>query len=814
MREDLRYALRLLLRSPGFTTVVVITLALGIGANSAIFSLVDGVLLRPLPFSQPQQLARIYSEFPTFPNGGLHRFWLSGPEYLELRGSARSWSAIEAWSSDGANLSGGSRPMRIQAASVTGGLLAMLGVPPARGRLIASDDDQPGAPRVAVISWNLWQHAFGASSSIVGLRTELNGANYTVIGVMPAGFEFPLGATQPVELWTPMQLNPARPGGRSSHYLNLVGRLKPRTSLAQARAEFAALEAAWGPPARSAHVHDFSPDRHPITTYALQDEVTAGVRPALLLLLGAVGLVLLIACVNVASLLLARTEARQREIAIRAALGAGRQRLLRQFLIEGLVLSWVGAMAGLGLAALALRSLTRLSDASIPRLAQAGLDPRVLGFTLALALATGIVFGLTPLVHAGGGKLFGRLKAAGGGSLGGRAKQRFRQALVAGEIALALALLMGAGLMIRGFWNLQRVDVGFDPANLMSMQIALPPATSARDAGRFMQRLQAALERLPAISAALASGLVPNRPPDDNDTGIAGFVQRPGGPIRNVEYYQAVSPEYFATLRIHLIAGRCFDQRDGATAPLAVIVNQRMAQTFWPGENPLGHQVQPGQQGPWATVVGVVADVKNKGVGQDAGTELYLPLAQASNFGVTSAYILTRSPTLGSGAQVAAVRRAVQALDPALPLAQVASMEAVLSRAQARPRMLAWLLLVFAAVALALAAVGIYGVMSYAVTQRRREFGLRTAIGAAPGHLLRLVLGQACALAAIGIAAGIGLTLAASGAVRGLVFGIAPTDPATLVAVAALLAAVALAACWLPARRAMRADPMIALREE
>ncbi|HXE31620.1 MAG TPA: ABC transporter permease [Terriglobales bacterium] len=813
--QDLRYALRMLARNPGFSAVVVITLALGIGANSAIFSLVNAVLLRPLPFPHSEQLVRVYSEFPAFPHGGLHRFWISGPEYLELRQDAHSWQSLDAWTTQGANLSGDSQPLRVQAALVTGGLLPGLGVTPARGRWLTADDDRPGAPRALVLSWELWRRAYGGDTGIIGGDTEFNGSRATIVGVMPPQFQFPLGQAEPVEVWTPLQLNPASPGGRASHYLYLVGRLRAGMSPARAQSEFQSLEAAYGREGHSAHQHNFSPDFHPISSYPLQSEVTGPVRPALLLLLGAVGLVLLIACVNVASLLLARAEARQREIAIRGALGAGTARLLRQFVTEGIVLAGAGAALGLVLADLVLRLIQTSPAASLPLLSRIGLDGRVLLFTAGLSLATGVVFGLTPLAHVAGHRLYRLLKSSGGAGTT-RGAQRFRQVLVIGEIGLALVLLVGAGLMLRALWNLQRVQLGFQPDGLMTMQVALPGSDSAAQKDTFIQRLQSQLPTLTGVrAAAIAYGLPPNRPPDDNDTGIEGFVQRTGGPIQNVEYYQAVSPGYFATMGIPVLAGRAFDQRDGTGSTPVAIVNQRMAETFWPGQNPIGHRVQPGQSGPWATVIGEVGDVKNKGVDQPAGTEMYLPFGQPAASGTGAVSIITQGAAGASGdAAVNAVRAMVRRLDPSLPLAHVASMPQILATEQARPRLLTWLLLAFAGVALLLAAVGVYGVMNYSVARRTREFGLRAAIGAGRGDLLALVLRQGMTLTLAGVAAGGLIAFAATRLMNSLLYGVGAADPVTFAATAALLLLVALGACWVPAYRATRVDPMTALRED
>src|SRR5215469_11357521 len=440
--QDLRYAARTLAKYPGFAAVAVLTVALGIGATTGIFSVVNTVLLRPLPYNKPRQLARIYTEFPTFPHGGLRRFWTSAPEYFDLQRDTHSWSTLDAWIDSGANLAGGPTPIRLTNAYVTGGLLRTLGVAPALGRLIAPSDDLPGAPLTADISYGLWQRAFGGDARIVGRETRFNGTKCTVIGVMPRDFNFPPGEVDPPEIWVPLQLDPAKPGDRGSHNFYLVGRLKFGVNIEQARAEFASYVRASGEHA-SPKMHTFDPENHTIVTYPLQDEVVSGVRPALLMLLGAVGFVLLIACANVVSLLLARAEAREREVAIRSALGAATRRLLRQFITEGVLLALFGAVAGLLLAFGGLALIKATNDGSIPRLAELGLDLRVLLFALGVSLATGVFFGIAPVAHLLVGHLHDRLKSGSGRVAGSTAAERFRRGMVVAQLALALTLLVG-----------------------------------------------------------------------------------------------------------------------------------------------------------------------------------------------------------------------------------------------------------------------------------------------------------------------------------------------------------------------------------
>ncbi|HUI40359.1 MAG TPA: ABC transporter permease [Terriglobia bacterium] len=813
--QDLRYALRMLRKNPGFTAVAVLTVALGIGATTGIFSVVNTVLLRPLPYHQPQRLARIYTEFPTFPHGGLHRFWTSAPEYFDLKRDTRSWETIDAWIDVGANLAGGATPVRITNAYVTGGLLNSLGVAPALGRLIAPSDDLPGAPLVADISYGLWQRAFGGDPKVVGRDTLFNGTKCTVIGIMPRDFNFPPGEVDPAESWVPLQLDPAKPGSRGSHNYYLLGRLKPGVTIQQARAEFSNYERASAEHA-STKEHHFDPKRHTIVTYPLQDEVVGGIRPALLMLLGAVGFVLLIACANVASLLLARAESREREVAIRSALGAATRRLLRQFVTEGILLALFGAVAGLLLAFGGLALIKATNDGSIPRLAELGLDLRVLLFALGVSVATGLFFGIAPITHLVVGSLHDRLKSGSGRVAGSTTAERFRRGMVVAQIALALTLLIGTGLMMRAFWKLQQVDVGVNPKGLITMEVNLPGAIYKTNAAidDFWVRLQQQLEVLPGVqSATLAYGLPPERPPNENDTEIEGFVMKKGGPIQNVDYYQAVGDNFFQTMGIRLMEGRLFNQGDGQGAPDVLIVNETMARTFWGNQSPIGRRVRPGFTDPWCTVVGVVEDVKNAGIDKPAGTELYLPLHQKQAAGTGSAYIIMRS-SIDPKSLVGAARRVVNGLDPQLPISKISTMDDVILAAQARPRFLTVLLTIFSGVALVLAAVGLYGVIAYGVAQRTQEFGVRMVLGARPGDVLGMVLRQGGRLVAIGVVLGLIGAFVLTRTMSSLLFGIRATDPATYLGVSFVLALVALLASYIPARRATKVDPMVALRYE
>lgn len=817
-KQDLWFALRMMRKNFGFTLAAVLCLMLGIGATSGIFTVVNAVLLRPLPYSHPEQLVRVYTEFPTFPNGGLPRFWTSAPEFFDLRKDTNSWSTLDAWGVQGTNLGGKTQPVRVTAAFVSGSLMNTLGVSPVMGRLIAPADDVPGAPLVANISYGTWKSVFGGDADIIGHETMLDGKKATIIGVMPASFQFPPGESDPARVWTPLQLDPANPGSRGSHNYYLLGRLKPNVTPAAAQAELASLVQSYGEH-KAPNTHSFDPKNHTLVSYPLQAEVVSGVRPALLMLLGAVAFVLLIASVNVANLLLARAEARRREIAIRGAMGASLGRLARQFVTEGILLALFGAALGLALSYAGIRLVQLTNAGGIPRADEIVMDWRVLVFTLVTSILTGAVFGLAPLVPLLFSGISGSLKDAAGSTTAAGGAQLFRRALVVGELAMALVLLIGCGLMLRAFWKLQEVHTGMSPDNVITMRVSLPSGTysdNAKIAG-FWDRLDERISRLPGVqSAALVYGLPPLRPPNMNDTGIEGFVKREGGPIENVDFYQSVSKDYFATMGIRLMDGRFFDDRDAFGANPVVIVNHTMANTFWPGQNAVGRRVRPGmgKDTPWFTVVGVVDDVKNAGLDRPAGTELYIPYKQAQTLGVTDMYVVMKSQSGNPGNLAGEVREQLNELDSSLPLSSVRPMDDVLERAQSRPRFLTLLLSLFSITALAIATVGIYGVVSYSVARRTKEFGLRMVLGAQTGDVLGMVMKQGAGMVVVGLIAGLVTAFALTRLMASLLFSVAPTDAMTFASVTVVLAAVALAACYIPARRATEVDPMQTLRYE
>lgn len=809
----LRYAVRSLLRSPGFTLAAILCLALGIGANTAIFTVVNAVLFRPLPFKDPQALVRIYTEFPSYgSSGGFRKFWMSTPELLDLRRITTSWESLDAYTLNGVNLSGSSEPIRVTAASITGGLMPALGVKPQLGRWITPDDDQPGGAPTMVISDGLWKRSFGGNPDVLSRTTRVNGLTVTILGVMPAGFAFPPGEVDAPELWFPQQINPASPGGRASHFQNVVGRLKSGVSIERAREEFLRIMSEQEAH-KSPNTHLFDTKFHTLVAYPYRDDVVGNVRPAMLVMLAAVGFVLLIACVNVGNLLLARAESRHHEMAVRKAIGASIWDLARQCLIEGLVLAALGAAAGLGMALGALKLILAFDQGSIPRAAEITMDWRVLLFTIAASLLTGILFGLAPLAQFSGDSQTA-LRSSTGRSTATVRAHWLRRAMVISELALALVLLVGAGLMVRTFWKLQQVNIGLDPNRVITMRLALPQ-TQVKEPAAVRQLWDRLLERvrvIPGVEAvSLATGLPPTRPLNADDTDIEGYVKKPGGPDQNVSFYQGVSPGYFEMMRVPIIEGRALDARDGTDAPGAVVINQTMARAFYGSESPIGRRIRRGGNGPWRTIVGIAADVKNAGVDKPTGTEVYFPHQQAD--GVRGAYLLVKTPG-DPRSIVSAVRAEIFQLDSTLPVAQVRLMSDVIDAATTRPRFLTVLLSLFSFIAVGLAAVGIYGVMAYTVAQRTQEFGIRMAVGAESSDVLWLVLSQGIKIGLIGVALGAAGAFALTRMLRQLLFGVDSFDPATFLVTAVLLTVVIVAACYVPARRATRVDPMVALRYE
>jgi len=843
--QDVRHAVRGLLRTPGFTLVTILTLALGIGANTAIFSIVNGVILRPLGYPKPEQLVYLTTRFP---NMGFDQFWVSPPEFFEFRELNQSFASVGAFTTGEVNLMAGDRPRRARSALVTDDLLTTLGVQAAQGRLFAKGETDvvggnagplppgvppPQPPAVAVLGHELWQSAFGGQP-IVGQMVEVNGVRREVIGILPPGTDV---MDSRAEIWLPVGLNPANRQNRGSHFLYLIGRLKDGVTMAQAGAELDSLLANWGE-RTGVKMHVFAPSQptaaggqpnpgagHVLQMAPVQEEIVGSASRAIWMLQAAVGFVLLIACANLANLLLARAETRHREFAVRTALGAGRWRLLQQFMTEGVLLSLVGGVLGLVLARAGVAAIVAAYPESLPRTSEVSVDPLVLLFTLAVSAATGIVFGFAPLLHTRVKGLAAALKEGGARGATGGARHHVRRGLVMAEVALAVMLVIGAGLLLRTVFNLTTVDAGFDRSRLVTFQVTLPPASYPQPPARaqLMQRALARLRGLPGIQAVSAmSGLPPNRPVNANDTDIDNYTAPPEGPFENVDYYQFVMTDYFETMGIPIVEGRGFQATDAsATGPVAV-VNETLVRTFWKDLNPIGQRLRPSgppsAEIPWFTVVGVAKDVKQGGVDQKTGTEFYFLADQTAIFPVFGNMPATMNVVLRTTLPPAALAQTIEGVmreaDRAVPVVRLRDMNEVFADSIRRPRLLAQLLAGFAGLALLLAAIGTYGVLSYMVTERRREIGIRMALGAERGSVIGQVLKQGLVLAGIGVVAGLAGAFGLTRLVTSLLFGVQPTDPLTMGVVVATIAVVAAVASMLPAWRASRVDPIVVLRDE
>jgi putative ABC transport system permease protein len=817
--RDLRHGIRLLRRSPGFASIAIITIALGIGATSAIFSVINGVALRPLPYPSSDRLMYITSQFPTL---GFDKFWVSPPEYLEFRERSKSYTDVGAYTSQAVNVSEGERPQRVNAVVMTANMFDVLGVRPRIGRAFSAEEDMPNVSPVVVISDGLWRRSFGADESIVGKQIEIQGRKRQVVGVAPPGFDL---HDARADVWIPMQLDPTNRQNRGSHFLYLVGRLKPGVTQAQASSELLTELRQWGQLNPGTHVPNDS--THRLQIAPMRDEVIGNVSRALWVLQGAVVLVLLIACANVANLLLVRAEGRHKEFAIRTALGAGRGRILRQFMAEGFVLTVIGAALGLLLARYGLSMLLAANPDSIPRSAEIGIDPMVLLFTSVVALFTAGIFGLAPLLHVTQAAVAAAIKEGGTRSTANATRNRVRRSLVAAEIALAVMLVIGAGLLLRSFRNLTSVDAGFDSNDLVTFGVFLPPATY-QNRDRRVQFETDLIQRLAAIpgvkDVSAMSGLPPNRQVNANDTQMEGVPNGPQDPAQNIDYYNSTSVRYFETMKIPILKGRSFNTGDIGGAGVAVI-NEALAKRFYPKTDPIGRRIRP--QGPrlapgapdtlpWFTIVGVAKDVKQGGLDQKVGTELYFNIEQAPrlNASTPTAFNFVMRTSRTPESLMPAIQSAVRGMDPGLPIVQLRSMNSVFGDSVSRQRFLSLLLGIFAAVALLLAAIGTYGVLSYLVTERQREIGIRVALGASSGGIVRLVIRQGLSIAVLGVLFGIVGALAIARVTRSLLFGVSPTDPLTYIAVGVVIIGVALLACMVPAQRAMRVDPLVAIRNE
>lgn len=808
--QDTRYAIRTFRRSPGFTLVAVLALALGIGASSAIFSVVNAIVLKPLPYPQPEQLVQIWMRFTGIgiPN---NQNWVSAPEYMDLQQN-NSLSHVAAIDTNSFNVTFGNAPKRVEAAVVTPNFFPLLGIQAQLGRTFLPEEGLAGRSHVVVLSDGMWRRRFAADMSVIGKNLIMNGQNYTIAGVLPRDFQYP----RDTEVWTPLVFSREDLSGdsRGNHGLQVVARIRQGLTMDQMRSDMAAVSQRIIEQHRDYPYKDYN---FAVLTIPLLEQQIGDIKTALWVLMAAVGLVLLIACANVANLLLVRASAREREIAVRQALGVGRARLVQQLLTESTILGLLGGVAGLAVAYWTLRVLVALSATSFPRMAEVRMDVPVLLFTVVVSLATGILFGLAPAFQVSRTDSHAALKEGGRSGTSGASSHRLRSALVVGELALSLTLLAGAGLLIRSFLRLQEVDTGFRSDGVLTMRIALPSEkySKVEQTRAFYREILDRIRRLPGVDSA---GAVTGLPL--SGTGWSGTItvdtQAVPEKDRTPEADQRpVMPTYFEAMGIPLIRGRYFDSRDTETSARVAIIDETMAKTYWPNQDPLGKRIHSGGRGgrsPWATVVGVVRHVRYRTLESPSRVEFYWPYAQTPfALGTMSLAIHTTSdPRM----LIEAVRREVLSLDPDQPVYRIRTMSDLVSESVARRRLSMSLLAIFAGVALLLAAVGIYGVMSYSVAQRAHEVGIRLALGASKPQIIRLILSNSLWLTLSGVVLGLIGSLAMTSLMKTLLFDVTSTDPLVFVAVASLLTATGIIATLIPAFRATSRDPLTALRQE
>ncbi len=795
--RDIRLSLRVLTKSPGFVLVVVIVFSLGIGASTAVFSVVHGVLFRPLPYPDAERLVQVWDTQPE-----VERATVSYPEYLDWREVDNVFDGLAGYTSSLVTLTGQGDPERLRALSASATLLPLLGARPALGQGFRSEDESTSGERVALISDGLWRRRFGADPQMIGRTVTLQGLSFSIIGVLPRGFRFS-GAW---DVLIPLRLS-VKDSPRGMHFLTVLGRLRPGLDLGRARP---AMDGA------AARLRERNSTTHGVLLVPLRDQIVGDTRPTLLLLLGAVGFVLLIACANVASLQLARAAARRREMAVRMAMGAGRIRLACQMLTESVLLGLMGGAGGLLLAWWGVDYVPSFITESLPRAGEIGVDGRVLGFALAISLLAGFLSGVAPAIQGSAAKLNDALKE--GGRLSGAVpvRSRLRSSLVVGEVALSLVLLAGAGLLIRSFVHVLGADKGFDPEGVLTLELSLTDARyrEPRSQRLFIEQLMGRITALPGVEAA---GLVSHLPLDgsntDGDFRIEGrSYPRESGPKSAKRF---ASPDYFRVMRIPLVRGRYFTDQDAEGAHSVVIINETLAQRFFPGEDPIGKRVDF----LWGTtdtqeIAGVVGDVRHEALDRPPLAEIYVPYLQRPDLGVILGVQMVIRTSIPRASLAAAVREQMSALDRDQPIPSLRTMGQVVSASVSSRRLPAWLMGGFSGLAIILAAVGLYGFLSFVVAQRRHELGVRMALGARPWDILRLVVGEGMQLTLAGVLLGLAASAAMTRLLSGLLFGVGATDPVTFAATTAILAGVALLACYVPARRATKVDPMIALRCE
>ncbi len=806
--QDVRFALRQMSKRLGFTLVVAITLALGIGANAAIFSVLDAVLLRPLPYNHPEQLIKVWTRFTGIgqPND---QNWVSAPEFHDFLTLNHSFSELAAIDTGSFNLGAKGSPQRVVGAAISPNLFPMLGVQPMLGRNFLAEEAQPGREHEVILSYGLWQRVFAADRNVIGTTLRIDGVPMTIVGVMPARFAYP----DESEIWGPIAFTPndLSEANRGSHGLEVLGRIKPGLSLAQVQEDMDRVGKTMIEGHRSYpyEKYDFGIILHP-----LLEETVGDVKTSLWVLMAAVGLVLLIACANVANLLLVRSSERQQEIGVRMALGASGWRLARQLLTESVLLALIGGLAGLALTPLALRGLVAIAAKSLPRTVNTGIDGRALWVMLAVAVATGVLFGFAPALQAMSSRNWAVLKSAR--STGGNQSRRLRRALVMGETALSLVLLAGAGLLMRSFKEILKVDPGFRADNVLTMRVALPDAQYSKpeQVRGFYNALLDRVQKLPGVQFAGATSLIPLAGQNASGTIVVDSQSVPKEDTEPEADQRFVTPDYFKAMGIALVRGRYFDSRDSATAPKVAIVDESLAKIYWPNQDPVGKRIHlgtvPSPNSPWCTVVGVVRHVHNRTLEARSRIETYYPEDQVSVSAMTLAVLTSGNPT----SMAPTIQREVTSIDPDLPVYRVRTMTEVMGESVARRRLALILLAVFAGLALALAAVGIYGVTSYVVAQSQQEIGVRMALGAGRNEVLQLMMGRGLSMIVAGLVIGLLATLLLTRLIAGMLFAVRPADPMALGGAAILLLAVALLAVLIPAMRATRIDPMVALRYE
>jgi putative ABC transport system permease protein len=809
LTQDLRYALRTFRKSPGSTAVAIGVLGLGIGANAAIFSVTNAVLLRPLPYKDPSQVVFLWENKLTW---GLQQQLVSPPDYDDFRHLNRVFDQMGAARSQSSVLAGADLPERIETAAISPSVFELLGMRPAMGRSFAPDEDLPGKNHVALLGAGLWQRRFGRDPNILGKSLLLDDGSYTIVGVVPAQFRLPASRS---ELWIPYTPEPKDllPSNRPFHLLNVLGRLKPGVSRERAQSEMRVIAD------RLAQQFPDSNAGFSVDLVPLRQQIIGDIRPTLWTLIGAVLAVLLIACANVAHLLLARASDREKEIAVRTALGANPSRLVRQLLTESVLLALTAGLVGLILAYWGTWGLAKLAPVSLPRAEEISMDWRVLSFTLVVSVITGLAFGLVPALAIARSNLNLVLRSGGRGGTGRRTRTRMRDVLLVCEVASSAALLISAGLLIRSFLRLQDVDPGFRADHLLTMQLSLPQARyPGLKVGMFYQQL---LDRVAGLAGVQVAGICRFLPLSGSDA--SSNFQIEGRPrLATADQprakFRTASGGYFVALGIRLLRGRLFDRRDDQHTPKVVIINETAARRYWPNENPIGKRILSGfDEDQWSTIIGVVGNVKHASLDADTNPETYYHYLQippeAMNFTEATMALAIRT-SADPVAMTSSVRRELRTLDPGQPVFNVATMQDLLEGSVAQPRFRAFLISAFAGLALALSSLGLYGVMAYSVTQRTTELGIRMALGAEPGSILRLVVFHSAWLSAIGLVLGVALAMAAGRIISRFLFGVSTTDPMTLGAACLVILLVALSASLVPALRASRVDPAAALRSE